>query len=188
MSKTLIVIISFLLILGCCESKKNYGHELGILIKESETDKTKIDEAIQLSKTEYKNNPDSKMAVQQLISLYSNKGKIDSAQIYLTKLIEEDKKEIAGLYETRGFLNYKQNNYDKSIEDLENSIKYDGGDKMIYNQIIISKLWKKYKNIKVINNLKDEEILKIIEEVYPENMEKASVIDIKSAIDFIAKN
>ncbi|MFZ1292226.1 MAG: hypothetical protein WAR79_19180, partial [Melioribacteraceae bacterium] len=104
MRKIFIVLFSVLLIFGCCENKKNYLHELGILIKESETDKTKIDEAIQLLKTEYKNNPESKMTAKQLLSLYSQTGENDSALLLISNLIEEDKKEMANLYHTRGMV------------------------------------------------------------------------------------
>ncbi|MFZ1291374.1 MAG: hypothetical protein WAR79_14860, partial [Melioribacteraceae bacterium] len=104
MRKIFIVLFSVLLVLGCCENKNDYMHEYGILLKESETDKTKIDEAIQLLKTEYKNNPESKMAAKQLLSLYSQTGENDSALLLISNLIEEDKKEMANLYHTRGMV------------------------------------------------------------------------------------
>ncbi|MFZ1288842.1 MAG: hypothetical protein WAR79_02035 [Melioribacteraceae bacterium] len=174
MSKILFTIFSFLLIVGCCENKKNYLHELGILIKESETDKTKIDEAIQLLKSEYKNNPESKIAAKQLLSLYSQTGKNDSTLFLISSLIEEEKKEMFNFYHTRGMVKFNLKDYESAIEDYNNSLKTNGENKLIYNSIIIAKMWKEYYKDDQWN-LTEEDIVKLINEVYPDNKDKPSV-------------
>ena len=179
MVKVFIIFLSILLISSCSDCKKNYLSEYGRLLKESKNDKAKINDAIQLLKTEYKNNPESKMAAKQLASLYSSNGKNDSALFLITKLIEDDEKDIYELYYGRGNIKFIMKDYDSSIEDYYKAVKIKSDNRILYNQIIIAKMWKDY-NINGEWKIKESDISKLINEVYPSNMNKPLADEFKN--------
>jgi tetratricopeptide (TPR) repeat protein len=168
------------MILGCSESKKNYLSDGEKLLKSSDGDKAKIEKAIELFKNELQINPNSIQAVIYLASAYSRINKNDSAKIIISRVIDKNKKEMADLYKLRGSTNFILKDYDASIEDFEKSIQYNSENIQLYNQIVLTKLWKTYYKNGKWKDFTEEDISYLIEEVYPENIEKPSIDEFRN--------
>lgn len=175
MKKAYPLILLMFITLGCSESKRNYLNEGEKLLRTSEGDKSKVKKAIELFKSELHVNPSSGSAAKNLAFAYSNVGKNDSAIIIFTQTIEENKREMADLYQGRGMIFFILKNYDASIEDFESAIKYNGGNQQIFSQIVLSKLWKSYNKDGEWLDFTEDDISKIIDEVYPEDVYKPTV-------------
>ncbi len=174
------LLFSMIMILGCSESKRNHLSDGEKLLESSKGNKSKIEKAIELFKSELKINPNSMQAVRDLVSAYSRIKKNDSAKIIISKFIDKNKKEMADLYNFRGNINFILKDYDASIEDYEKSIQYNSENIRLYNQIVFTKLWRTYYKNGEWADFTDGDISRLIDEVYPKNIEKPSVDEFRN--------
>lgn len=83
------------------------------------------------------------------------------------------------MYYGRGNIKFIMKDYDSSIEDYYKAVRIKSDNRILYNQIIIAKMWKDY-NINGEWKIKESDISKLINEVYPSNMNKPLADEFKN--------
>ncbi|NOG96879.1 MAG: tetratricopeptide repeat protein [Ignavibacteriae bacterium] len=99
----------------------------------------------------------------------------DSAVIVLTKSIEKYEKGLAEFYQARSMNYFILKNNDMAIEDVKNAIEYDPSNTILYKQLVFLTIYKKFNTPSGWLEFAEKDIAKIIDDVYPDEMEKPTV-------------
>ena len=142
---------------------------------ESRNDEFK--KAVEYFKAELKNNQNSFEAQIYLADTYGRLLESDSSIIVLNKAIESNNKERAQLFIERGIQHLNMKNYTGSTLDFEEALKYDSKDNQIYRLIVHSKLSQKYFINGNWSKFEQEDIVRIINEIYPADINNRPSVD-----------
>ena|ERR1035437_73151 len=142
---------------------------------ESRNDEFK--KAVEYFKAELKNNQNSFEAQIYLADTYGRLLESDSSIIVLNKAIESNNKERAQLFIERGIQHLNMKNYTGSTLDFEEALKNDSKDNQIYRLIVHSKLSQKYFINDNWSKFEQEDIARIINEVYPADVNNRPSVD-----------
>ena len=165
----ILVIIILLSIIGCSENRVDYIAEGNRILASNNMDSLDYRNALKLFKTELKDNPNNTEAQLGLAQVYGRLSLPDSAILVLSNSIEKKKLDIAKLLVGKGMFRFINGDYAESIEDFKSSLKYNPQNQQSYDLIINSIIWQKYFKDNVWMNFGSEDVIKIIDEVYPAN-------------------